>query len=150
MAAGGGGHEPNLTPFVDLFSVLICFLLMTAAWIQLESVDITIGPITSKDPHQVETPPPQNLEKPDMKVHVELSAERLHVRQNKIDRVFQRQNWPTDLKTLENFLTGLRQRTEGNEDVIIKSIDGVTYGELIETYDVVISSGWSSVAISPY
>ena len=40
--AGGGGNEPNLTPFIDLFSVLVCFLLMTAAWLQLESLQVQI------------------------------------------------------------------------------------------------------------
>jgi biopolymer transport protein ExbD len=34
---GGGGHEPNLTPLIDLFSVLIVFLLLTAA---LDSVGV--------------------------------------------------------------------------------------------------------------
>jgi biopolymer transport protein ExbD len=40
--AGGGGSEPNLTPFIDLFSVLICFLLMTAAWLSLEAFPVQI------------------------------------------------------------------------------------------------------------
>ena len=56
--AGGGGNEPNLTPFIDLFSVLICFLLMTAAWLQLESMQTNIEKATTSSAPS--SPPPEN------------------------------------------------------------------------------------------
>lgn len=42
---GGSGRkslntEVNLVPFIDLLSVCICFLLMTAVWIQLGTLDV--------------------------------------------------------------------------------------------------------------
>ncbi len=51
--AGGGGPttssngrrrsldgEINLVPFIDLLSMCICFLLMTAIWIELGSIEL--------------------------------------------------------------------------------------------------------------
>lgn len=32
--------EVNLVPFIDLLSVCICFLLMTAVWVQIGSLDV--------------------------------------------------------------------------------------------------------------
>lgn len=35
-----GGKEPNLTPFIDLFSVLTCFLLVAFAWTRLDAMNV--------------------------------------------------------------------------------------------------------------
>ncbi len=32
--------EVNLVPFIDLLSMCICFLLMTAIWVELNSIDV--------------------------------------------------------------------------------------------------------------
>ncbi len=44
MPSSGGRRsldaEINLVPFIDLLSVCICFLLMTAVWIQLSTVQV--------------------------------------------------------------------------------------------------------------
>jgi len=69
MAGGGsiGGSkrrksldaEINLVPFIDLLSVCICFLLMTAVWIQIGSLNVkqshgTDAPVAAKDQLDVE------------------------------------------------------------------------------------------------
>ncbi len=56
---GGGGKrglnpEVNLVPFIDLLSVCICFLLVSAVWLQLGTVQVkqslgTEAPAESKD-----------------------------------------------------------------------------------------------------
>src|SRR3954466_3769028 len=44
MPSSGGRKsldaEINLVPFIDLLSVCICFLLMTAVWVQLSTVQV--------------------------------------------------------------------------------------------------------------
>ncbi len=46
IGSGASGHrrsldaEVNLVPFIDLLSMCICFLLMTAVWTQLGSVQV--------------------------------------------------------------------------------------------------------------
>lgn len=55
--SGGSGRrslntEVNLVPFIDLLSVCICFLLMTAVWIQLGVLDVkqTFGTSGASEP----------------------------------------------------------------------------------------------------
>ena len=33
-------HEINLTPFIDLLSTMVCFLLISAVWVQIGSVEV--------------------------------------------------------------------------------------------------------------
>lgn len=60
IGGGSGGRrksldaEINLVPFIDLLSMCICFLLMTAVWVQLGSVQVkqangTEGAAETKD-----------------------------------------------------------------------------------------------------
>ena len=46
MSAGGGQYELNLTPYIDLMSTLIVFLLMTVVWNQI-AVLSTDGTVSS-------------------------------------------------------------------------------------------------------
>ena len=65
---GGGGKsvnlELNLVPFIDLFSTLICFLLMTAAWQELDSMQNNVPPkAASEMPDEPQAAPPPNQPK---------------------------------------------------------------------------------------
>jgi biopolymer transport protein TolR len=57
----GGGRpknfEPNLVPFIDLMSVLITFLLITAVWTQVSMIQIGSSIYGKKDPNNQERPP---------------------------------------------------------------------------------------------
>lgn len=59
--AGKGGRKPvdidmNLVPFIDMMSVLVAFLLLTAVWTNLAQINIKPGGLG----HDTETlPPPQ-------------------------------------------------------------------------------------------
>ncbi|MCY4523896.1 MAG: biopolymer transporter ExbD [Halobacteriovoraceae bacterium] len=33
-------HEINLTPFIDLLSTIVCFLLISAVWVQIGSMEV--------------------------------------------------------------------------------------------------------------
>ena len=44
----GLNAELNLVPFIDLLSMCICFLLMTAVWVQIGVLDVKQGIGTSK------------------------------------------------------------------------------------------------------
>jgi biopolymer transport protein TolR len=64
-AGGSGGRrksldaEVNLVPFIDLLSMCICFLLMTAVWLQIGSVQVkqshgTDGPASEKNQFEMD------------------------------------------------------------------------------------------------
>lgn len=62
----GGGRkktfEPNLVPFIDLMSVLITFLLITAVWTQVSMIQIGTSVYGKKSENQPPPPIPDNTD----------------------------------------------------------------------------------------
>ena len=62
IESGGGGRkktfEPNLVPFIDLMSVLITFLLISAVWTQVTMIQIGSSLYSRKSDTEPKTPPP--------------------------------------------------------------------------------------------
>lgn len=150
--AGGGANEPNLTPFIDLFSVLICFLLMTAAWIQLESMQVSIEkkPMLNPDMASDVPPPPEEPKKPETKLALHLKLNQILAKENELERVIPVSGLGVDTPQLSALLTDWRARFGEKQVLVIHAGDKATYGQLIRLYDVVIRSGWPEVGINPY
>lgn len=148
--AAGGGNEPNLTPLIDLFSVLIVFLLMTASWLQLESLQVQVD----QKPTPTETPPqPVADEKPNdekkIKLTLKLFSDRVIAQEDSTEFVFgASKKIPGDLPLLEKLKEWKQKYPDNN--IIISSDTTASYGQLIRLYDFVSSSGWSEIGINPY
>ncbi|HMN67311.1 MAG TPA: biopolymer transporter ExbD [Bdellovibrionales bacterium] len=147
MAGGGGGEEPNLTPFIDLFSVLVCFLLMTAAWLQLETLQTNIEAATSKETPDDSPPPPPDPKKVNLAIGLGKDATTLSEGEKvskipKLDGKFNRVE-------LERILKVWRDKYPDKKDVVVNSESGVRYGELIGAYDLLVATGWPDVGINP-
>src|SRR5882762_5034373 len=60
---GGGGRKSsmdlNLTPFIDLMSVCIIFLLLTAVWTQVSMIQIGSSIYGKKNTEEKSPPPPR-------------------------------------------------------------------------------------------
>lgn len=151
--AAGGGKEPNLTPFVDLFSVLICFLLMTAAWTQLEAFQVQLEEKKTTDPEAAaEAPPPPQTEEPKKKVELALNlrANQLMAREDQTEKLFPVRGLDIATPELKAHLAEWRNRFPESQVLVIQSGQQATYGQLIRLYDIVTREGWDKVAISPY
>ena len=144
--AAGGGEEPNLTPFIDLFSVLICFLLMTAAWLQLESLQTNIEAATSKEPSD-EPPPPPDPNKVNLTVALGKTSTILTEKENK--KEVPKVNGEINEKAIVGILSEWKKKYPQKNDVVVNSESGVFYGELISIYDLLIQTGWPDVGINP-
>lgn len=149
--AGGGGSEPNLTPFIDLFSVLVCFLLMTAAWLQLESVQVQVEKAPSPSTSTVDVPPPPDKDEKKVRLSVFLYPDRVAAKENDNEQVIP--NLPNqkgfDESKLKNLLSEWKRRHPEKTDVVLNTEAHVTYGEMIRLYDLLISQKWPDVGISP-
>jgi biopolymer transport protein ExbD len=147
---GGGGHEPNLTPLIDLFSVLIVFLLLTAAWTQLESFQVTINEKPKLNPDMESfTPPPEDKEEKKKKLTIEIHSQHLIAKEDETQTQFsfQGSNIENGFKSL---LEQWKARSEPNQQVAVQSEAGSTYGQMIQVYDFLQLTGWDNIAISPY
>lgn len=148
--AGGGGTEPNLTPFIDLFSVLICFLLMTAAWLQLESLQVQV----EKAPSNAASPDPvAELEKPkEKKVKLSMKMYGDHVVASEDEKEVASINQAGDINKAQvaSFLSGWKRKFPDRKDIVLNSDSSVTYGQLIRFYDLLVAEDWTDVGINPY
>lgn len=149
--AGGGGNEPNLTPFIDLFSVMICFLLMTAAWVQLESMQVQIDQKPkAADQDVASAPPPEDDQEKKAQLSLKLERTKVVAKENEDVREFPLPNekeMNPDLKVLIGVWV---ERYPRRNPIVIQSGEQATYGQLIHLYDLVTQAGITDVAISPY
>src|SRR3954465_13939556 len=89
MAQIGGGDgkrgttlDFNLTPFIDLMSVCIIFLLLTAVWTQVSMIQIGSS-IYGKKNSEDTTPPPPRAEIP-FRVDVRKEGFRIQIGRNQV------------------------------------------------------------------
>jgi biopolymer transport protein ExbD len=146
--SAGGSSEPNLTPFIDLFSVLTCFLLMTAAWIQLESMSVQIDkpPPQATSANDLTPPPPE-----DKKVHLSviLSGEKVVLKEDDKEMAIPSPPGGFDKPRLLAALAKWRDKYPGRHDLVLNTDASATYGGMIHLYDLLISADWSEVGINP-
>ncbi len=146
--SAGGGNEPNLTPFIDLFSVLICFLLMTAAWVQLESMPTSIEKTTTSEAPPTEAPPPQNDEKK-VSLAVTVFKDRVILKENETETVVPNVGGDVGKDRIQTLLATWRQRFPKKKDVVLNTDASVLYGDMIKMYDLLVASDWPDVGINP-
>lgn len=144
--AGGGGTEPNLTPFIDLFSVLICFLLMTAAWIQLETMPSSVEKPKTSDASE---PTPILEDEKKAKLAVSLFADRVVMKENEQETVIPNNALGIEEARVGAILTTWRAKFPEKKDISLNTEANVFYGDMIRMYDFLIISDWPEVGINP-
>lgn len=76
--------EPNLVPFIDLMSVLITFLLITAVWTQVSIIQMGTSLYSKKDPSNLDVTIPPKAEIP-LRLDILKTGYRLIVAQERIE-----------------------------------------------------------------
>ncbi|MFZ3229793.1 MAG: biopolymer transporter ExbD [Pseudobdellovibrio sp.] len=148
--SAGGGNEPNLTPFIDLFSVLICFLLMTAAWIQLETMPTAIEKAPADASTASSQPEPEKKDdKKKIKLEVLLSKDHVVLKEEETQVVVQNASDSFDADRIKSVFAKWRTKYPEKKDIVLSSEATVTYGDLIKMYDLLIISSWPDVGINP-
>ncbi len=150
---GGGGKsanfELNLVPFIDLFSALICFLLMTAAWQNLEVINTGAPPkaIDLRDENDEPTPMPKS-DKPKVALVVTLYFDRLEVGEDAIVRSYPHIAGTPDFQRLSMTLADWRKRFPDRKDVLLSTENRAPYKHLIKLMDTFILGEFPEVGIT--
>lgn len=144
--SGGGreiNSEPNIIPFIDLMSVCIIFLLLTAVWTQVSMIQIGSSVYGKKTSDQQEPPPP--LPKTPMVVQVynqgyviNIAGRRTNI--PKIDEGF-------DQRGLILALQDIKDRYPDKKDAMISVNEQLTYENLIIGMDSLLLSGFPEITI---
>lgn len=153
MSAGGNSDELNLVPFIDLFSTLICFLIMTAVWNQIQSLTTNVDNVSSSDAAAASEDPNARKES----LTVTLLTDRVEMTENVTQggRVLAEKTYkiPTiqkqiDTEKMIKVINLWKSRYPNKKDVILNTENHIVYNQMIQTFDLLVGEGFPDVGVN--
>lgn len=136
--------ELNIMPTLDILSVLICFLLLTAVWVQIGSLDVrqAIGDNAAggKNPPSIWATVKQDGS-------VDLSLRDVKVRQSEMS--LRGQRGEIDWNRLTEQLRTLKAQLPDLKTGVIRPEAGTRYGDVIRLMDSLKKIEISDIGLSP-
>ena len=140
----------NLVPFIDLMSVMITFLLITAVWTQVSMIKLGSS-IYGKQNTDEQTPPPPRSDIP-LRLDVKETGYRLVIGnplKGKSDTHFMNKvNGEYDKDALKEKLDQVKQAYPDKVDAVITVEEQLKYDFLIQGMDVLLQSGFPAVSVA--
>lgn len=140
MSAGGGKYELNLTPYIDLMSTLIVFLLMTAVWNQIAVLSTDTSSTTASDA-PADGKPRVTLSITVLPQYTEMAENQTFTRIPHVAGEVDREKLGAVLKTW-------KQKYPTRSDVILNTENSVTYKMLISAFDELVGQDFPDVGVS--
>ena len=145
ISSGGGrgrdvNTELNLVPVIDLMSVLITFLLITAVWTQVSMIQLGASFASPRDPEQKELKPPP-LEDVVLKLEIRKTGYVLFV--GKDVRPIPKLSDAYDNESLEADLIKIKQLYPDKAGVKMAIEDDIMYEVVVGAMDTCLRAGFS-------
>lgn len=137
--------ELNLVPFIDLMSVLITFLLITAVWTQVSMIQIGSSLYGKKSDTQPSPTPPPNADVV-LKVDVKEVGYVLTVGRQVISLPMVKDQF--DEAGLVAQLQRVKQLYPEKVDAIVSVADAIPYEQLIKAMDNCLTAGFSAISVA--
>ncbi len=137
--------ELNLVPFIDLMSVLITFLLITAVWTQVSMIQIGSSLYGKKSDTQPAPTPPPNADVV-LKVDVKEMGYVLTVGRQVISLPMVNEQF--DEAGLVAQLQRVKQLYPEKVDAVVSVADAIPYEQLIKAMDNCLSAGFSAISVA--
>lgn len=136
--------ELNLTPFIDLMSVCLIFLLITAVWTQVSMIQIGSS-IYGKKNTDEQTPPPPRAEIP-FRVDVRNEGYRVQIGRNQLS--IPKIGNEYDQKRMIIELKKIKELYPDKNDAVITVLDEMPYESLIKGMDALLNSGFAEISVA--
>lgn len=153
-ASGVGGDSKsanaslNLVPYIDLMSSLICFLLITAAWAELDSMRSNAPPkATAEIPEEPQPTPPPDQEKKVLLV-IAIGPDKLDVSEDEKITSIPHVGGEPDTDRLVAILRDWKARFPTRKDVVLASDNKAKYKYLVQMMDTLIAEDFPDVNIN--
>ena len=135
--------ELNLVPFIDLLTCLICFLLMTAVWVQLGKISVTPSG----------GPSPEQVVEHTCGVHLVLALTPQGFLLSGNGQTLQggdilKKDNNFDFDRLGKKLQQVQSEFPEKNDIVLMSEDGIRYQDLIDTMDVCLANEFANISLS--
>ena len=134
--------DMNLVPFIDMMSVLVAFLLLTAAWTNLAQINIKPGGVGTDTEQKPPEPPPINLS-----VLVALDGVWIGTttgQPRKIDKIGE--EW--DFNALTEALSYYKKESgifTDRDDIELAGEDTIQYQTMITAMDTAVAQGFTGL-----
>ncbi|MDE0119688.1 MAG: biopolymer transporter ExbD [Bdellovibrionales bacterium] len=137
--------ELNLVPFIDLMSVCIIFLLITAVWTQISMIQLGSSLYAKKtEASPLEEPPPYaNIP---FRVNVLETGFNIMIGKERIDIPKSGSNY--NEKALLKEIKKIKDIYPEKKDVIVASRDTVKYEYVVAAMDALLNGGFPEVVIA--
>ncbi|MCA9675251.1 MAG: biopolymer transporter ExbD [Kofleriaceae bacterium] len=142
--------ELNIVPFIDLMSCLTAFLLVTAVWVSIESLNIKPKG-KSRDPQQIKE------ENEEVKLSVLITSTKIWIGQSRINEFMPIERtgdpeayWTTYTQTLTELKKSAFFVDRGDIEIAAESLDNavVVYQDVIRAMEIAESVGFSDVGLT--
>ena len=134
----------NIVPFIDLLSVCIIFLLVTAVWTQVSMIQIGAS-IYAKRTESGEVEPPPRAE---VAFRLDVKENGYVVRVGKQYINIPKVNGNYDEESLLKQLKAVKEQYPDKNDAIISVMESLTYNDLIRGMDLLITAGFGDVSVA--
>lgn len=144
--------EVNLIPCIDLLSVCICFLLITAVWLNVGSMDVKQA-VGGQPQAETEKKPlvwVRLTEKGDFNLEVQQSSAVPNtLKKIKISALDSKLDSKLDLEGFEKAIASLKQLDPQLNTGLILPVASTSYEDLIDVMDKLKKNGMTDLGISP-
>ena len=146
---GGGDKRSasvdlNIVPFIDLMSVCIIFLLITAVWTQVSMIQIGSS-IYGKNSSDEITEPPPRAEVP---FRLDVREQGYHVIIGRQEMNVPKSNGKYDQDKLIVELKKIKELYPDKTDAVVTVLDELPYDTLIGGMDALLTSGFSEISVA--
>ncbi len=140
--------DVNLVPFIDLMSVLITFLLITAVWSQVSMIQLgsSIYGKKQENPSEPPPPPPPHADIP-LRLDVKPEGFRLIVGAQRY-QIPKASGGLYDTDALSNYLKKVKGDYPEKSDAVVTVDDEIAYEFLILGMDTLNQNGFPSISVS--
>jgi biopolymer transport protein ExbD len=137
--------EVNLVPFIDLMSVLITFLLITAVWTQVSMIKLGSSLYSKQQDEDVDKPPPKT-DIP-LRVDVKDAGHHIVIGSKQMD-IPKKANGDYDEETLLARLMEIKQIYPDKVDAVITMDEHLKYDFLIHGMDGLLQAGFPAISVA--
>jgi biopolymer transport protein ExbD len=146
---GGDGRRSsnvdiNIVPFIDLMSVLVIFLLITAVWTQVSMIQLGTS-IYGKKTSDEQVKPPPRAEVP-FRLDIRTAGHNIVIGRQEVQ--VPKLNGKYDIEKLGKELSKIKEAYPDKTDAVITMVDSLEYVYLIEGMDALLRSGFPELSVA--
>lgn len=136
-------NELNLVPFVDIFSMLIFFLVLNMVMNEIAAIELRMG--SDQAATQTITEPVKEVEA-ELKIGITTNTVELWDR-GRVNRISYQSEVNFDWAQVASFLQEARSKYPQKKDIIVQSRDAVSYGMVVKAMDHSLGNGFKELIV---